>query len=53
MKKLLFTVWSLVPKRLGTAGVDDLICKTEIETQIERTNGGSGKGRLEELGGWD
>ena len=38
-------------------GTDDLMCKTEIETQTQRTNiwtpRGSGKGEWDEFGDWD
>ena len=38
-------------------GTDELVCKAEIETQIQRTNvwtsSGEGGGGCDELGDWD
>ena len=34
-------------------GIDDLICKAEVETQREKTYGYQGRGGGKELGEWD
>ena len=39
--------------RVQKNGIDDLICKAEIETQTQRTNIWMPRGEWDELGDWD